>query len=115
MQNAPCVIFIVKEMIKHLVNLLFVNALFIFLVRKRTKSGAEYNIKLIGQPTNYFKFSAAIIGISSAVIAILIVIVFDQNVMIVIAAVFISLGCRNNESGHLLVILGINSSIACKD
>jgi hypothetical protein len=42
-----------KEMVKHLVNLLFVNALFIFLVRKRTKSGGEYDIKLIGQQTNY--------------------------------------------------------------
>ena len=66
MQNAPGVTFIMKEMVKHLVNLLFVNALFILLVRKRTKSGAEYNIKLIGQPTNYFIFSAAVIGISSA-------------------------------------------------
>ncbi|MGB7635935.1 MAG: hypothetical protein WBL88_00015, partial [Nitrososphaeraceae archaeon] len=84
--------FIMKEMVKHLANLLFVNALFIFLVRKRTKSGAEYNIKLIGQPTNYFEISAAVIGISFAVIAILIVMVFTQNVMILIAAVFISLG-----------------------
>jgi hypothetical protein len=84
--------FVMKEMVKHLFNLLFVNAVFIFLVRKRTKSGAKYNIKLIGQPTNYFVFSAGVIGISSAVIAILIVIVFHQNVMIVIAAVFISLG-----------------------
>ena len=91
MQNAPGVTFVMKEMIKHLVNLLFVNALFIFVVRKRTKSGAEYNIKLIGQPTK-FKLSAAVIGISFAVIAILIVIVFTHNVMIVIAAVFISLG-----------------------
>ena len=84
--------FVMKEMVKHLFNLLFANTVLIFLVRKRTKSGAEYNIKLIGQPTNYFEFSAAVIGISSAVIAILIVIVFNQNVMIVIAAVFISLG-----------------------
>jgi hypothetical protein len=92
MQNAPGVTFVIKEMFKHLANLLFVNALFIFLVRKRTKSGAQYNIKLIGQPTNYFKYSAAVIGISFAVFAILIVMVFTQNVMILIAAVFISLG-----------------------
>ena len=92
MQNAIGVTFVMKEMVKHLANLLFVNALFIFLVRKRTKSGAEYDIKLIGQPTNYFKSSAAVIGISFAVIAILIVIVFNQNVMVVIAAVFISFG-----------------------
>jgi len=108
MQNAPGVIFIVKEMVKHLVNLLFVNALFIFLVRKRTKSGAEYNIKLIGQPTNYFKFSAALIGISSAVIAIFIVIVFDQNVMIVIAAIFISLGAGRQIFASALDVVTTN-------
>ena len=49
-------------------------------------------MKLIGQPTNYFKKIAAAIGISFWVIAILIVVVFSQNVMIIIAAVFISLG-----------------------
>jgi len=81
-----------KEMIKHLFNLLFVNGVFVFLVHKRSNSKAEYNIKLIGQPTNYFQFCAALIGISSAVIAILIVMAFDQNVMVIIAAVFISLG-----------------------
>ena len=118
--------FVMKEMVKHLFNLLFVNAVFIFLVRKRTKSGAEYNIKLIGQPTNYFEFSAAVIGISSAVIAILIVIVFNQNVMIIIVCCIHfswdgttdschGTGCRNNEPERILVILGINSSIACKE
>jgi hypothetical protein len=108
MQNAKCVTFIIKEMVKHLVNLLFVNAIFIFLVRKRTKSGAEYNIKLIGQPTNYFRFSAAVIGISSAVIAILIVIVFSQNVMIVIAAVFISLGTGRQTFASALDVVTTN-------
>ena len=92
MQNAPGVTFVIKEMVKHLANLLFVNALFIFLVRKRTKSGAEYNIKLIGQPTNYFKYSAAVIGISFSVIAILIVMVFTQNLMILIVLYSFLLG-----------------------
>ncbi|HSN96123.1 MAG TPA: hypothetical protein VLR10_02900 [Nitrososphaeraceae archaeon] len=95
-------------MVKHLFNLLFVNALFIFLVRKRTKSGAEYNIKLIGQPTNYFRSSAAAIGISFAVIAILIVIVFDQNVRIVIAAVFISLGAGRQIFASALDVVTTN-------
>ena len=108
MQNAPGVTFVIKEMIKHLANLLFVNALFIFLVRKRTKSGAEYNIKLIGQPTNYFKFGAAIIGISFAVIAILIVMVFTQNVMILIAAVFISLGTGRQIFASALDVVTTN-------
>lgn len=108
MQNAPGVTFVMKEMVKHLANLLFVNALFIFLVRKRTKSGAEYNIKLIGQPTNYFIFGAAVIGISFAVIAILIVMVFTQNVMILIAAVFISLGTGRQIFASALDVVTTN-------
>jgi hypothetical protein len=108
MRSAPGVAFIMKEMLKHLFNLLFVNALFIFLVRKRTKSGAEYNIKLIGQPTNYFRSSAAAIGISFAVIAILIVIVFSQNIMIIIAAVFISLGAGRQIFASALDVVTTN-------
>ena len=107
MQNAPGVTFIMKEMVKHLANLLFFNALFIFVVRKSTKSRAEYNIKLIGQPTK-FKLSAAVIGISFAVIAILIVIVFTQNVMIVIAAVFISLGTGRQIFASALDVVTTN-------
>ena len=108
MQNAPGLTFVIKEMLKHLANLLFVNGLFIFLVRKRTKSGAEYNFKLIGQPTKYFEFSAAVIGISFAVIAILIVMVFDQNIMIVIAAVFISLGTGRQIFASALDVVTTN-------
>jgi hypothetical protein len=108
MLNAGGVTFIMKEMVKHLVNLLFVNALFIFLVRKRTKSGTEYNIKLIGQPTNYFKKIAAAIGISFWVIAILIVVVFSQNVMIIIAAVFISLGAGRQIFASALDVVTTN-------
>ncbi len=95
-------------MIKHLVILLFINGIFLFLIHKRTKSVTEYNIKLIGQPTNYFEFSAAVIGISSAVIAILIVLVFDQNVMIIIAAVFISLGAGRQIFASALDVITTN-------
>ena len=108
MQNAPGVTFIIKEMVKHLVNLLFVNGVFLFLVHKRRKSAAEYNIKLIGQPTNYFEFSAAVIGISSAVIAILIVIAIDQNLMVIIAAVFISLGTGRQIFASALDVVTTN-------
>jgi hypothetical protein len=108
MQNAAGVTFVIKEMTKHLANLLFVNGLFIFLVRKRTRSGAGYNIKLIGQPTNHFKFGATIIGISFAVIAILIVMVFTQNVMILIAAVLISLGTGRQIFASALDVVTTN-------
>ncbi len=107
-QNIRGVIFIMKEMVKHLVNLLFVNAIVVFLLRRRTKSGAEYNIKLIGQPTHYFEFSAAVIGIASWVIAVLIVISFDQNIMIVIAAVFISLGTGRQIFASALDVVTTN-------
>jgi hypothetical protein len=108
MQNASGVTFVIKEMVKHLANLLFVNAIFIFLVHKRTKSGAEYNIKLIGQPTNYIKYSAAVIGISFAVIAILIVMIFTQNLMILFAAVFISLGTGRQIFASALDVVTTN-------
>ena len=100
--------FIMKEMVKHLVNLVFVQGLIIFSARKRTKSGAEYNIKLIGQPTNYIKISAAAIGISFWVISILIVFVFTQNVMILIAAVFISLGTGRQIFASALDVVTTN-------
>jgi hypothetical protein len=108
MQNASGVTLVIKEMTKHLANLLFVNGLFIFLVRKSTKSGAGYNIKLIGQPSNYFKFGAAVIGVSFAVIAPLIVSVFNQNVLVVIAAVFISFGTARQIFASALDVVTTN-------
>ena len=108
MQNALGVAFIMKEMVKHLANLLFANPGLISLVRKRTKSRAEYNIKLIGQPTNYFKTSAAVIAILFGVISILIVIVFDQNVMIIIAAVFIIFGMARQILASALDVVTTN-------
>ena len=108
MQKARGLAFIMKEMVKHLVNLVFVQGLIIFSARKRTKSGAEYNIKLIGQPTNYFRISAAAIGILFWVISILIVFVFTQNVMILIAAVFISLGTGRQVFASALDVVTTN-------
>ena len=108
MKNADGVTLVIKEMTKHLANLLFVSGLFLFLVRKRRKSGAGYNIKLIGQPTNYFVFGAALIGISFAVIAVLIVMLFTQNVMILIAAVFISVGTGRQIFASALDVVTTN-------
>ena len=128
MQNAPGVTYIMKEMVKHLFHLVLINALSLFVVRKRTKSGAEYNIKLIGLPIYYYKSGAAVIGMLFDVTAILIVFAFeiDIDIMVVIAALFICIGtgrqnlclgtgCCNNEPERLLVVLGIDSSIACKE
>jgi len=107
-QSTRGVAFIVKEMVKHLVNLLFVNGVFIFLVHKRKKSAGGYNINLIDQPTNYFEFSAALIGITSAVVAILLVARFDPNLMVVVAAVFISLGTGRQIFASALDVVTTN-------
>ena len=95
-------------MVKHLVNLLFVNGVFVFLVHKRSNSKAEYNIKLIRQQTNNIKFSAAVIGTWSTVTAILIVMAFHQDLMIVIAAIFISLGTGRQLFGSALDVVTTN-------
>ena len=108
MRRTRGVAFIVKEMVKHLVNLLFVNGVFIFLVHKRKKSAGGYNINLIDQPTNCFEFSAALIGITSAVVAILLVAQFDPNLMVVIAAVFISLGTGRQIFASALDVVTTN-------
>ena len=108
MQHTRGVAFIVKEMVKHLINLLFVNGVFIFLVHKRKKSAGGYNINLIDQPPNYFEFSAALIGITSAVVAILLVAQFDPNLMVVIAAVFISLGTGRQIFASALDVVTTN-------
>lgn len=108
MQNTRGVAFIVKEMVKHLINLLFVNGVFIFLVHKRKKSAGGYNLNLIDQPPNYFEFSAALIGITSAVVAILLVAQFDPNLMVVIAAVFISLGTGRQIFASALDVVTTN-------
>ena len=108
MRRTRGIAFIVKEMVKHLVNLLFVNGVFIFLVHKRKKSAGGYNINLIDQPTNYFEFSAALIGITSAVVAILLVAQFDPNLMVVIAAVFISLGTGRQIFASALDVVTTN-------
>jgi len=95
-------------MVKHLVNLLFVNGVFVFLVHKRSNSKAEYNIKLIRQQTNNIKFSAAVIGTWSTVTAILIVMAFHQDLMIVIAAIFISLGTGRQIFASALDVVTTN-------
>ena len=74
----------------------------------KVQNQQEFNIKLIGQPTNYFKLSTPIIGISFVVIAILIVIVFDQNVMVIIATVFIIFGTGRQIFASALDVVTTN-------
>ena len=86
--------YILREMLKHLAVLIFVNALFIFLIRNPKSSHVEYDMKLIRQPTRDILVSAALISISFATISILLIslIQWNQNILIVIAGFFISVG-----------------------
>ncbi len=86
--------YILREMLKHLAVLIFVNALFIFLIRNPKSSHVEYDMKLIRQPTRDILVSAALISISFATISILLIslIQWNQNILVVIAGFFISVG-----------------------
>jgi hypothetical protein len=79
-------------MIKHLCNLLFINAGLIFLLRKG--SGSEYRINLVIQPIRDIIISATVIGIAFVFISILFLflIKWDKNMMVVLAGVLISFG-----------------------
>ena len=86
--------FIIKEMSKHLIDLLFVNAAFAFLFQAKRLPRPEYNVELVRQPTNSIVISALVIGISSAVFSFSIVaaVMLKQNPLVVVAALFISFG-----------------------
>jgi hypothetical protein len=86
------IIYIIKEMTKHLTNLLLINVGLVFLLRKNSTS--EYKLKLVKQPIRDVVTSAAFIGITLTLIPLffLIVLKWDKNMLVVIAAVLISFG-----------------------
>jgi hypothetical protein len=86
--------YILRKMLKHLAVLIFVNALFIFLIRNPKSSHVEYDMKLVKQPTRDILVSATLISISFATISILLIslIQWNQNILVVIAGFFISIG-----------------------
>ena len=83
-----------RKMLKHLVVLIFVNALFIFFIRIPKSSHVEYDMKLVKQPTRDIIISATIISFSFSAISVLLIalIQWNQNILIVIAGLFISVG-----------------------
>lgn len=83
-----------RKMLKHLVVLIFVNTLFIFFIRIPKSSHVQYDMKLIKQPTRDIIISATIISVSFAAFSVLLIalIQWNQNILIVIAGFFISVG-----------------------
>lgn len=83
-----------KKMFKHLVAMILTNAVVIFFVRIPKPSHVEYDMKLVKQPTRDIIISATIISFSFMAISVLLITLLqlNQNVGVVIAGIFISIG-----------------------
>jgi len=83
-----------RKMLKHLAVLIFVNTVFTFFFRIPKSSHVEYDMKLVKQSTRYIIISATLISISFSAISVLLInlIQWNQNILIVIAGFFISVG-----------------------
>ena len=88
------ILYVYRKMLKHIALLIFVNATFIFLIHIPKSSHVHYDMKLVKQTTKDIVFSAALIGISFGAISTLLValVQYPQNMLVVIAAIFISIG-----------------------
>jgi hypothetical protein len=86
--------YILRKMLKHLAISIFVNAVFIFLIRIPKSSHVKYDMKLVKQPAHDTLVSATLISISFSAISVLLMslIQYPQNVPVVIAGFFISIG-----------------------
>jgi hypothetical protein len=86
--------YILRKMLKHLVVLILINSVYISLHRISKSSHAEYDIKLVKQQSQNVLITASAIGVSSAAISILLVFMmqWNENILVVIASVFISVG-----------------------
>jgi hypothetical protein len=88
-------VYILRKMLIHLAVLLFVNTVYISLRRTgKPSSHVDYDIKLVKQQMHDVLISAAAIGLSFGALAFLLVLIiqWNQNILVVIAAFFISVG-----------------------
>jgi hypothetical protein len=86
--------YILRKMLKHLAVIIFVNTLFILFIRIPKSSHVKYDMKLVKQPTRDILVSATLISISFSVISVLLISLdqWNQNILVVIAGFFISIG-----------------------
>lgn len=88
--------YVLRKMYRHLADLVFLNVIIIILSqhRKPSHQKREYDIKLVNAPFQDTLFGAATIGVSFGILSVLLVYFaqHSQNMMVVIAAIFISLG-----------------------
>jgi hypothetical protein len=86
--------YILRKMLKHLAVIIFVNTLFIFFIRIPKSSHVKYDMKLVKQPARDILVSATLISFSFSAISILLISLdqWNQNILVVIAGFFISVG-----------------------
>lgn len=87
--------YLLRKMLNHLAVLIFVNSVYVSLYHiNKPSSHVEYDMKLVKQQMQSVLITAASIGVSFGAISFLIVfmIQWNQNILIVIAGFFISVG-----------------------
>ena len=88
--------YILRKMLRHLAVLIFVNTVYISLHRtgKSSSQHTEYDIKLVKQQMQDVLITAVSIGVTFGAISFLLVLIiqWNQNILVVIAAFFISVG-----------------------
>jgi hypothetical protein len=87
--------YLLRKMLNHLAVLIIVNSVYISLRRiHKSSSHVNYDMKLVKQQSRNVLITATAIGVSFGVISFLIVfmIQWNQNILVVIAGFFISIG-----------------------
>ena len=86
--------YIMKKMYKHLAVTIFVDTIIVSFFSSRKSTDVKYDMKLINQSSRDIRTSAATIGFSFAVIAfaLVFVVMWNQDIKVIIAAFFISIG-----------------------
>jgi hypothetical protein len=103
--------YLLRKMLSHLAVLIFVNSVYVSLHRiSKSSSYVEYDIKLVNQQLRDVLSTAAAIGVSFGVISFLIVfmIQWNQNILVVIAAFFISVGMTRQIIATALDVVTTN-------
>lgn len=101
------ILYIMKKMFRHLAELVFINAVIILLIHVRKPSHVvEHDIELINQPMQDVFVSATTIGILFMALSVVLValVQWNQNMMVVVAAFFISLG-----TGRQIVAIALDT------
>lgn len=106
-------LYLMRKMFRHLADLIFLNAVIILLIHVIKRSHvAEYDIVLVNKPMQDVLVSAATIGISFGALSVILVylVQWNQNIMIVVAAFFISLG-----TGRQIVAIALDTVTSSMD